>query len=254
MGLFSQDVPVDDRLAGFIRPRDKYANKQVAKNQGAILSALSSGQCGSLVLVGVSGSATVAVITDKTLLVFRGGQLKQQVNLRDVSEATLTKESDYWVHARAKPGLDFTFRTFEDGNAFLVKLDRRDIPKLYPQYFERILHALGYSSDAENMLRLIQRVAQMIWAGGANAYFAQTQEEEGHRAFERRFEGDHPYEQWLSIPDDMIDFLWEWNANFHPPLRGLIAETERLLSRADDLRGHDKLPSMEEYRRNRPGS
>jgi len=70
----------------------------------------------------------------------------------------------------------------------------------------------------------------------------------GKRAFALRFAGEHSYEQWLSIPDDMIDFLWEWAANFHPPLRGLVAESERQLTgEHGDLRGHPKFPSMADW-------
>jgi hypothetical protein len=247
MGLFSKDVALDSRLAPLLRPATNDARKMLARYQPAVLEALAE-DVGAPVMIGCSGLTTIGVITDNWLLEFHGGILLRRVQLSNIAGSGVTQEADYQIHARAEPGIDFTFRTFEDANAFLIKLDRRDIPKLYPDYYVRILQALGYSADAENMLNLIQRVANMIWAGGANAYFAQTQEADGQRVFALRFGGEHSYEQWLSIPDDMIDFLWEWAANFHPPLRGLVAESERLLTgEHGTLRGHPKFPSMADW-------
>jgi hypothetical protein len=233
MGLFTKDVPLDTRLVALIHPDSGAARKQVARQQEAILSGCDQDEIRSIKTMVAAihePSAVVAVVTEARLLVFRGGTLERHVDLAQVSDAALLPGNYGGVRATAKPDLDFGFTNFDDANKFLVRLDRRDIPRLYPDFYERILTALGYPLTPENMVRLAERVAQMIHTAGAYAYFDSVQDATARSKFDARFNNSSTDEQLLILSDEMIDWLWAWHANCHTATRGLVRETEELLS------------------------
>ncbi|MFJ7967206.1 hypothetical protein [Streptomyces sp. NPDC096324] len=106
----------------------------------------------------------------------------------------------------------------------------RDIPPLFPDFFHGVLFAVGKDARPQNLLALAEYVSQMI---SANAYgwFHQRGDSDAAARFSRRFRGGGPADQHVEkVPDDMIDFLWSWDAGTHGELRDWIPRLERDLT------------------------
>ncbi|MFF3377080.1 hypothetical protein ACFYXF_29520 [Streptomyces sp. NPDC002680] len=102
----------------------------------------------------------------------------------------------------------------------------RDIPPLFPDFLHGVLFAVGKEPTPQNLLALSEYVSQMI---SANAYgwFHQFGDAAAEARFSRRFRGGGPEGQALEkVPDDMIDFLWDWNPRARDALREWIPRLE----------------------------
>lgn len=98
----------------------------------------------------------------------------------------------------------------------------RDIPPLFPDFFHGVLFGVGKEATSQNLLALCEYVSQMI---SVNAYgwFHQSGDVAAEARFSRRFRGGGGPEQAIErVPDDMIDFLWDWHVRAHDPLREWI--------------------------------
>jgi hypothetical protein len=228
-GTFVNSASIDDRLALLVHPDDAYSRKLVAGQQRIILDVLESGDdAGSPLIVTVAVDETIAVITDERTFIFCNGQLDQEILLSEISDCAISAGADAYTHVTATPDLDLRFLNFNDANAFLVQLDQCDIQVLYPDFFNRILSALDLPTTPTNTARLIERVARMIVIGAAYPCFDQMQDASARKAFDERFKHDLDTDEIGSICDDMIDWLWTWNANCHDALRRLVPRIERL--------------------------
>jgi hypothetical protein len=248
MLVFSKSASIDDRLDGLVHPADAYSRKLVARHQDAILGVLASGaDVGRQLMVAVAADKTIALITDERLFTFCNGELELEVLRSEILHCGITAGADAHMHATATPELDLQFINFEDANTFLIELDQCDIEVLYPDFFDRILGGLDLPTTPINRTRLVERVARMI-AGQAYAYFDQTQDASAHIVFDERFKHDLDANEVEGICDDMIDWLWKWNANCHGNLRRLLPKIERLATEADSalrkIRGKE-IPELE---------
>jgi hypothetical protein len=80
-----------------------------------------------------------------------------------------------------------------------------------------------------NVNRLICRVARMITAGGAYAYFKQTQDMAARRSFDETFKERQASQDLPRTCDEMIDWLWQGSFNCHAATRNLVRDIQALL-------------------------
>jgi len=107
----------------------------------------------------------------------------------------------------------------------------RDIPKLYPAFFERILQSTGHEVTPENMANLMDRVAWIIMNAGALAYFENTGDTDARSRFLRVFTDPvSTVERAHELCDDMIDWLWKWDPRCRKDLRERIPRIEKMLT------------------------
>lgn len=105
---------------------------------------------------------------------------------------------------------------------------------LYPAYFERILDATGHRRTQGNMRHLIDRVAHTITHAAALSYFEKVGDPRARAAFLARFDLDAiSDEQAPHVCDEMIDWLWDWNARCRKDLSERIPRLEALLTGPD---------------------
>lgn len=124
----------------------------------------------------------------------------------------------------------------------------RDIPTLFPAFYENLLVAHGKPVTPENTVALVERTALMIMAGGVQPWMEQMGEHERWRLFQQRFAlGNVPGDRILQAPDDMIDSVWAWDDGIHPMVRQMVGEKlPQFLGEYLDNSG-DRLPTMAEY-------
>lgn len=226
MGIFTKPIQIDEALASVMIQPDGRAQKQVAREQDALRRALASGEHLSVIAADRTGSAVFAV-TDQRLLRFRDCALRQEVPLDQITYSGISKVAGYYV-AKANPNIEIRCDSFEQANVFMLSIDRRNIPTLYPEFFRRILSAMGFSETPQNMARLNERVAMAIGVAGVS-YFMQFGDQLARKRFEERFDNGGPSERIAHVCDDMIDWLWEWRATCHGALRELIPSIERAM-------------------------
>lgn len=248
MGLFTKSVsPVDDKLADLIFPRANQARSRYARVQGVVRQAI--GQAEEIRLIGVDldrWGNPVTVVTSERVLVCKRDQIESQAP-GPVTDLKIIPAAGSWLNVTGKPNIDVHFLRFEDANAFMIELDARDIPQLYPEFFQGILRATNLPENPTNMSRLIERVARMIVAGGAYSYFGQTQDHDARQNFDRRFKDNLQPQAIATACDDMIDWLWSWRATCHGAIRQLVPEIEILLVSEESplSKATEEVPPME---------
>jgi hypothetical protein len=124
----------------------------------------------------------------------------------------------------------------DEDDRLLSRKTPRDIPTLYPAFFERILQSTGHDATPENMANLIDRVAWIITNAGALAYFENTADSDARTRFLRVFTDpvstvEHAHE----LCDDMIDWLWKWDPRCRKDLRERIPRIEEALTAPDSI-------------------
>jgi hypothetical protein len=124
----------------------------------------------------------------------------------------------------------------DEDDRLLSSKTPRDIPTLYPAFFERILRSTGYDITPQNMANLIDRVAWTITNAGALAYFEKTGDSEARSRFIRVFTADvSTVEHAHELCDDMIDWLWRWDPRCRKDLRERVPRIEKLLTAPDSV-------------------
>lgn len=228
MALFGKAVSLDEVLEKAMLQTNGHSRRQVANEQETIRRTLSPEESVSFVGLDRAGRK-VLVATDKRFLLFSRESLQQEVPLSSTSGIKLSNVSPTCWQATASPGISVQFDTFAVANAFLVAIDPRDIPVLYPHFFRGILIAADLPITPTNIARLVERVAMAIGVGGAMSYFMQSNDQAARQSFEERFRGGGAPERILHSCDDMIDWLWKWHATCHNALRELVPDIERLM-------------------------
>ncbi len=248
MRLFPKNAAtIDEDLSALIHPSNTQARKQFAQVQEIVRQGLGGAE--ELRLIGVDldqWGHPVTVVTNKRLMKCRRERIESHAPL-PIADLELVSLAGPWWGVKGKPNLDVHFDNFQDANTFLVVLDPRDIPPLYPAFFERILRATDLPGTPTNMGRLTERVARMIMAGGAYAYFDQAHDESARRSFAAEFQVDLPPQAALSVCDEMINWLWTWHWTCHQSLRVIVPRIEELLLSEDSplRKAKEEIPPME---------
>lgn len=105
----------------------------------------------------------------------------------------------------------------------------RDVPLLSPDSYRAILLAMGKETSAQNQLAVAEYAGQMLTLI-AVGWFEQTGDVHARRRFDDRFLARGRSQQNPeAVPDDMIDFLWEWRSTTHQALRQWVRDFEEML-------------------------
>ncbi|KOX20111.1 hypothetical protein ADK67_31840 [Saccharothrix sp. NRRL B-16348] len=230
MGLFGAVDPSPDLLAKLAN-EDRASRKRVAREEVGLLAALNPGERVLVLGYDAHGSFGVAVVTSERIFqVKRGRTIKSADWDRLRGTRLLVRPDGRYLAAMDGPGLyPVTFGTAREANRFVGAIDLvleqgvpgpRDIPALYPAFYEHVLRTLGKPASDYNVAQLGVRTADMIEVGGANAFFDQLDAVNARAAFQTRFSSvDDEPDALMRLADDMIDFLWAWAPNCHVALR-----------------------------------
>lgn len=232
MGIFSRGTQeASDGIPAMVHPPNGRARKHVSRIAEDIREVLSEGEEVNLISVDFNKwGVPVTVITNKQVIRFHQDGLEDQTPLSGLTDPALVPEPGGTVRVTAKPGLNVIFPSLQEAAAFAAPLEPRDIPSLYPVFFERVLRANGLPVTPTNMSRLADRVARSITMGGAFSFFKQAGDMAARQRFEHRYWRDSTPNPAPTICDDMIDWLWQWQWLCHEALRRQVARIEEFLT------------------------
>lgn len=239
VGLFSKNPPtVDGKLAALIIPSGEHARKQFARVQQTVQQTVDDSE--EIRLIGVDldrWGNPVTVITNRRVLVCKRDQVVSQAP-GAVTDLKIEPTASTWVKVIGKPNVDVHFLRIEDANAFMIKLDPRDIPTLYPTAYTSALQRAGKPVTDANVDAIARLAANKV-GFGATAYLQQRGDERAMEAFKRVAGGD----QYVGhVADKIIDFLWSYSAQTHDVLREIMGSMEQQLTDAVTKYG-DQLPA-----------
>jgi hypothetical protein len=228
MGLFGPDPVVDPALLAKLVNEGKRAKATLAKEQTAILSWLRADE--TVLCVGVdSGSQGTAVATSQRVLQFKGGRLVAEIQSDHITFAGQDRFNGGFLAVINDGAIALQLPREREANAFIQPVQKlliypqsRDIPVLYPDYYVNILRGAGKPLTSHNMDQIILSV-RMFVGGNATGYFQQLNDLAAKREFEARFVRDSQ-DQTAHDPDEMIDFLWNWNYRCRRSLSHQIAD------------------------------
>lgn len=109
----------------------------------------------------------------------------------------------------------------------------RDVPLLNPGFYQQILARVNLEVSPNNLTELAFRVSNMLRIGGAYRFFEQASDSYAQAQFDEVFPQEGSRDNAALIADQMIDWLWEWDARSHAELRSLIPRIERILTAPD---------------------
>ena len=119
-------------------------------------------------------------------------------------------------------------------------LTQRSVPTFYPEFYRAALIRAGKPASEMNILALSEFTAANL-ALNAHLWFQALGDTVSQARFKVRFTAaTYPAERLVSMPDDMIDFLWAWSPRVHGGLHqfvGSITDTiaRKLKDYGDDL-------------------
>jgi len=243
VGLFGPATVIANDVQAALISDSRRTRTQAGKVQDAIRAALQPNES-LLVIVADSTDSKVGVVTNKRVLIFRGGRLDEAISPDRISKTRIGRRTYDFLAFVDGPGLMLVLTTFEEANAFVTTIDNRlltrsgprDIPRLFPDFYRGILQATGKPQSDGNVVEIIDRVTRMVATGGAFAYFDQSRDEAARKRFVDTFtsnEDDGEFQ--LNKPDLMIDFLWEWNPAAHDALRRLLPRIHESLTGPDSF-------------------
>ena len=116
---------------------------------------------------------------------------------------------------------------------FVTHSKSRDIPPLYPDFFESVLTTTGKPVTPRNIACLAERVV-LVMADSAHGFFEQAGDADAREEFDRTF-GDGAPDGLLYASDEMIDWLWDWNEECREPLREVIEDVREFLTAPDSF-------------------
>ncbi|GIF97006.1 hypothetical protein [Catellatospora citrea] len=245
MGLFGPDPVVEADLLAKLITTSPRAKKNLAKQQEAVRSGLRDGEL-LLALAVDSRKGEVVVVTSKRLFIVARGRLDRVVERERISRTRLASMSNgTFVTFIDGPGIMVEIGAREEANRLAGVIDRyllesrvgpRDIPILFPDFYQNILQATGKPETPENFVHLIDRVSRMLTAGSAIAYFEQAGDHAAKAHFLAEFgSSDREGEFYLNMPDLIIDFLWAWSPECHDSLRRSVTKIHDLLTGPDSF-------------------
>jgi hypothetical protein len=105
-----------------------------------------------------------------------------------------------------------------------------DLPPLYPTFYIDMLQRAGKPLVEENAVAVAEFTAWRL-SQSANTWFQQLGDPTARASFHFRFAtgGTSPTEL-LQVPDEMIDFLWDWDRRVHAMVRPFVTSTARALA------------------------
>jgi hypothetical protein len=271
VALFAGGESLSEDFRAALADDASHIRRIVAKGQQDIRSYLQGGETVQLIAVEDFTATHTLVVTDRRLLVTRkGGRvLARSVSpeeIRDV-EVRPTETGSFYVVV-AGPGTVVKFQrpgvAYSVGEA-LEKLARRRppaataasgtgvpagraVPVLYPSFYLDLLTETGVPASPENVVNLVERVFVMV-RGKADEYFRQLGDHAAAQRFHDHFDGGGPEDRVLNSVDDMVDWLWDWDARTHAPLTNLFPRIQALLLEPHSFlrTGNGRVPSWAEY-------
>lgn len=109
--------------------------------------------------------------------------------------------------------------------------------RLYPDGYSAILAASGAELTDGNLLRLAERVGDVVGAQVVE-YLGRSSDEAGFRDFLAKFEGDHDPGVTLALADSIIDWLWSVRPIYRKRLNRSLVDLQNGL-REPGLLGSD---------------
>ena len=105
-----------------------------------------------------------------------------------------------------------------------------DLPPLYPTFYVDMLTRGRKPLSEENAVVIAEFTAWRL-TQSANTWFQQLGDPTTRASFHFRFaSGSTGAAEILQIPDEMIDFLWEWDKRVHAMVRPFVTSTARALA------------------------
>ncbi len=270
MGLFGGGESLSEDFRAALVDDASHIRRMVGKGQQEIRSYLKDGETVQLIAVEDFTATHTLVVTDRRLLVTRkGGRVLVRAvspeEIRDV-EVRPTDTGSFYVVV-AGPGTVVKFQrpgvAYAVGEA-LENLARRRpgatttpgpaasaeraVPVLYPGFYLDLLTETGVPATPENVVNLVERVFVMVM-GKADEYFGQLGDHGEAQRFHAHFDGGGPEDRVLNAVDDMVDWLWEWDARTHAPLTNLFPRIQALLLEPHSFlrTGNGRVSSWAEY-------
>lgn len=241
MELFAggESLPDDFRVA--LVGDASHHRRMVAKGQHEIKSYLQDGETVQLIAVEDFAATYTLVVTDRRLLVTRkGGRVlhrsitPEEIRGVDVRPAEtgafyLVVEGPGTVVKFQRPGvayfvgesLEKLARRRRPVTAGPGEVGERAVPVLYPGFYLDLLTETGVPASPENVVYLVERVFAMVM-GQADEYFEQLGDHAAAQQFHAHFDSGGPEDRVLNSVDDMVDWLWAWDARCHAPLTNLF--------------------------------
>ncbi|MET9226318.1 hypothetical protein [Lentzea sp. NPDC003310] len=236
MGLFSSTPDLMPAVHTALVNDDRYGRRILAREQEALLNHLGDHERLVAAGVDVAGNSGVTAVTTSRVFQLKRGRVTAEAAAAQIrgTEMFLRPNGNYFVSVEGTGLHVITFLRKEEADRLCRAVDsylvgkppgERDIPILFPDFYLGILRDTGKPETAENVVELVDRTRRAVVGGGALPFFEQTGDERARARFHDRFLVDRGQdgETLLRMPDEMIDFLWEWNPFCHDALRRMVA-------------------------------
>ena len=251
LGLFGSDPVVEPALLAKLVNDSKRVRSFLARDQNSILPIFRPGE--SILCVAADPEMrTTTVVTTQRVFHVELGRLSGEIPGPQISQVehrpfqggflAAVYRGESWLTARLSRENEVCafVRSVEHE---LVTPQPRDIPRLYPDFYADILRGVGMSVTPHNMSELIIRI-RGFFGGNAVGYFDKLGDSPARQKFEARIINGPRTEQ---DPDEMIDFLWQWNYRCRPALRHSVSDLgKELVGPGSFLRRcGDEIPAWE---------
>ncbi|WP_290054896.1 hypothetical protein [Amycolatopsis solani] len=268
MGLFGGGESLSEDFRAALVGDASHHRRMVAKGQHEIRSYLQEGETVQLIAVEDFTATYILVVTDRRLLVTRkGGRvLHRSVTPEEIRDVDVrpTQTGSYYLVVEGpgtvvkfqRPGVAYSVgesleklaRKGSPVTAATTAPSARAVPVLYPGFFLDLLTETGVPATSENVVNLVERVFVMVM-GKADEYFRQLGDHGAAQRFHARFDNGGPEDRVLNSVDDMVDWLWAWDARCRTPLTNLFPRIQSLLLEPHSFlrNGNGRVPPWSEY-------